>query len=193
MLPIGKWVLREACRQARDWTNAGLPVATMAVNISGMEFRNEKFLDAVYEVLDETGLNPGLLDLELTENILMKHVDATGPILSSLRARGVRLTVDDFGSGYSSLGYLRKFPIETLKIDPSFVRQVASDPRETTLMTAAIAMGRSLGLRVIAEGVETREELAFLRTQRCDEAQGYLFSPPLDSRRFARLLETGIR
>jgi diguanylate cyclase (GGDEF)-like protein/PAS domain S-box-containing protein len=192
ILPIGKWVLREACTQARAWADARLPPITIAVNISAVEFRDDGFLEGVFEILKETGLDPKLLELELTESVLMKRVEATGSVLTTLRANGVRVAVDDFGTGYSSLSYLRKFPIDALKIDQSFVRQITTPPKETSIVTAIISMGRSLGLRVIAEGVETRGELLFLQAQRCDEAQGYHFSRPLPPEQFAKLLETGI-
>jgi diguanylate cyclase (GGDEF)-like protein/PAS domain S-box-containing protein len=192
ILPIGKWILREACQQARAWLDAGLTLSTIAVNISAMEFRNEGFLQGVFAILKETRLDPRFLELELTESVLMKHAEATESILRTLRARGVQLAVDDFGTGYSSLSYLRKFPINALKIDQSFVRQITTAPDETTIVTAVISMGRSLKLRVIAEGVETPEELAFLQGHQCDEAQGYFFSRPVLPRDFARLLETGL-
>jgi diguanylate cyclase (GGDEF)-like protein/PAS domain S-box-containing protein len=192
ILPIGKWVLREACMQARAWLDARLPPITVAVNISAMEFRNEHFLEGVFEILKESGLDPNLLELELTESVLMKRVEATGSILKTLREKGVRVAVDDFGTGYSSLSYLRKFPIDALKIDQSFVRQITTSPAETSIVTAIISMGRSLGLRVIAEGVETKEELAFLQAQQCEEAQGYYFGRPLPPERFVKLLENGI-
>jgi diguanylate cyclase (GGDEF)-like protein/PAS domain S-box-containing protein len=193
ILPIGRWILREACRQARTWIDAGLPLTSMAVNISAMEFRNEKFLEEVFGTLEETELNPKILELELTESVLMKHAGATESILKELRAKGVQLAVDDFGTGYSSLSYLKKFPINTLKIDQSFVRQIAISPDDTTIVTAIISMGRSLGLRVVAEGVETEGELTFLRIHECDEGQGYYFSRPLTAQLFARLLKTGIK
>jgi len=190
ILPIGNWVLREACKQARAWLDAGLPLGTMAVNISAIEFRDENFLEGVFTVLKGTGLDPGFLELELTESVLMKHAESTESILKTLRARGVQLAVDDFGTGYSSLSYLRKFPIDALKIDQSFVRQITTGPDETTIVTAVISMGRSLNLRVVAEGVETQEELAFLQAHQCDEAQGYYFSRPVVPQQFAKLLET---
>ena len=192
ILPIGNWVLREACKQAQTWINAGLPLVTMAVNISAMEFRDEHFLAGVFAILDETGLDPRFLELELTESVLMKRAESTESILKTLRAKGVQVAVDDFGTGYSSLSYLRKFPIDALKIDQSFVRQITTAPDETTIVTAIISMGRSLKLRVVAEGVETQEELAFLQAHQCDEAQGYFFSRPLLPGLFAKLLKTGI-
>ncbi len=192
ILPIGNWVLREACRQAQAWIEVGLPLGTMAVNISAIEFRDEHFLEGAFAILEETGLDPRSLELELTESVLMKRVESTGSILKALRARGVQIAVDDFGTGYSSLSYLRKFPIDALKIDQSFVRQITTAPDETTIVTAVISMGRSLKLRVVAEGVETQQELAFLQAHQCDEAQGYFFSRPLPPEQFAKLLETGI-
>jgi diguanylate cyclase (GGDEF)-like protein/PAS domain S-box-containing protein len=192
ILPIGNWVLREACKQAQVWADAGLPLATIAVNISAMELRGENFLEGVFAALEETGLAPSSLELELTESVLMGHAESTEAILKALRARGVQLAVDDFGTGYSSLSYLRRFSIDTLKIDQSFVRQIAAGPDETTIVAAVIGMGRNLRLRVVAEGVETQEELAFLQAQHCDEAQGYYFSRPVLPEEFARLLANGI-
>jgi diguanylate cyclase (GGDEF)-like protein/PAS domain S-box-containing protein len=192
ILPIGHWVLREACKQARAWLDAGLPLGTIAVNISSMEFRADNFLESVFATLSETGLDPKSLELELTESVLMKRAESAASVLKTLRAKGVQIAVDDFGTGYSSLSYLRKFPIDALKIDQSFVRQITSAPGDTTIVTAVISMGRSLKLRVVAEGVETREELEFLQAHQCDEAQGYLFSRPVLPQQFARLLKTGI-
>lgn len=192
ILPIGQWVLREACKQARAWLNAGLSLGTIAVNISSMEFRDDNFLESVFAILSETGLDPRSLELELTESVLMKRAESAASVLKTLRARGVQIAVDDFGTGYSSLSYLRKFPIDALKIDQSFVRQITSAPDDSTIVTAVISMGRSMKLRVVAEGVETREELAFLQTHQCDEAQGFYFSRPVLPHQFAMLLKTGI-
>jgi diguanylate cyclase (GGDEF)-like protein/PAS domain S-box-containing protein len=191
ILPIGRWGLREACRQARAWVDAGLSLTTMAVNISAMEFRDEHFLEGVFAILNDTGLDPRSLELELTETVLMKRAEATEAILKALRVIGVQAAVDDFGTGYSSLSYLRRFSIDALKIDQSFVRQLTTVPDETAIVTAIISMGRSLKLRVIAEGVETHEQLEFLRAHLCDEAQGYYFSRPVSAQEFARLLKTG--
>jgi diguanylate cyclase (GGDEF)-like protein/PAS domain S-box-containing protein len=192
ILPIGTWVLRQACQQAQAWVAAGLPMGTMAVNISAMQLREEKFIDSVFAIFNETGLDPRLLEVELTESVLMKHAESTAFILGTLRARGVQVAVDDFGTGYSSLSYLRKFPIDALKIDQSFVSQITTVPDETIIVKAVISMGRSLKLRVIAEGVETQEQLSFLQAQQCDEAQGYYFSRPVLPEEFAKLLKTGI-
>jgi diguanylate cyclase (GGDEF)-like protein/PAS domain S-box-containing protein len=192
ILSIGNWVLREACKQAQAWVDAGLPEATMAVNISAIQLRHENFLEGVFAALADTRLDPKLLELELTESVLMKHAESAESILKRLRARGVHLAVDDFGTGYSSLSYLRRFPVDSIKIDQSFIRQITAAPGETTIVTAIISMGRSLKLRVVAEGVETKPELAFLRAHQCDEAQGFYFSRPVLPEQFARLLETGV-
>jgi diguanylate cyclase (GGDEF)-like protein/PAS domain S-box-containing protein len=192
ILPIGNWCLREACRQAQIWVDAGLPLKAIAVNISAMEFRHDYFLEGVFEILKETGLDPRLLELELTESVLMKRAESSESILKELKEKGVTVAVDDFGTGYSSLSYLRKFPIDALKIDQSFVRQITTSPDDTSIVTAVISMGQSLKLRVVAEGVETEAELAFLRAQRCEEAQGYYFSRPVPAQQFAKLLKNGI-
>jgi len=192
ILPIGNWVLRESCRQARAWVDAGLPLRTIAVNISSMEFRDDNFLETVFTVLKDTGLDAKSLELELTESVLMKRAESAASVLKTLRTRGVQIAVDDFGTGYSSLSYLRKFPIDALKIDQSFVRQITAAPDDATIVTAVISMGRSLNLRVVAEGVETRGELEFLQAHQCDEAQGYYFSRPVPPQQFAKLLKTGI-
>ena len=192
ILPIGNWVLREACKQARIWVDAGLPLGTMGANISAMEFQNENFLEGVFSILEDTGLDPRLLELELTESVLMKRPESTSSVLQALRAKGVRVAVDDFGTGYSSLSYLQKFSIDALKIDQSFVRRITTAPAETTIVTAVISMARSLKLRVVAEGVETLKELEFLQAHQCDEAQGYYFSRPVPPEQFAKLLETGM-
>jgi diguanylate cyclase (GGDEF)-like protein len=192
ILPIGNWVLREACKQAQVWVEAGLRLGTIAVNISAIEFRDENFLAGVFAILDETGLDPRSLELELTESVLMKHAEVTESILAALRARGVQLAIDDFGTGYSSLSYLTKFPIDVLKIDQSFVRQITTAPDQTTMLAAILSMGRTLKLRIVAEGVETQEELVFLQAHHCDEAQGFYFSRPVPAEQFAGLLATGI-
>lgn len=193
ILRIDKWVLREACTQCRAWLNAGLAGGfTIAVNVSALELRTEKFMEGVFEILQQTGLPPSFLELELTESVLMKNASTTESILKTLRARGVRLALDDFGTGYSSLSYLRKFSLDTLKIDQSFVRTITTAPDETALVTAMINIGRNLGLRVVAEGVETQEQLDFLLARRCDEVQGFFFSRPLRSEQFVELLRTGI-
>jgi EAL domain-containing protein (putative c-di-GMP-specific phosphodiesterase class I) len=192
ILPIGMWVRREACQQARAWQDAGLPRLPVAVNISVVEFRDQNFLESVRAILKETRLQANRLELELTESVLMQHAETTTVVLQQLKAMGVQLAVDDFGTGYSSLSYLRRFPIDALKIDRSFVREITTNPDDATIVSAVISMGRSLKQRVIAEGVETREQLAFLQNQQCAEGQGYYFSRPVPPQQFAQLLETGL-
>ena len=192
ILPIGNWVLRRACEQAQSWRAAGLAMATMAVNVSAKEFRGEQFLKRLGGILEETGLDPHALELELTESVLMKHADSAALILATLRERGVQVAVDDFGTGYSSLSYLRKFPIDALKIDRSFVGRLGTTADDASIVKAVIGMARSLRLRVVAEGVETLEQSEFLQEQSCDEAQGYYFGKPVAADEFAGLLRDGI-
>jgi diguanylate cyclase (GGDEF)-like protein/PAS domain S-box-containing protein len=189
---IGQWVLREACRQTREWLDAGLPAVPVAVNISSLEFRSEHFVEGVRVALKNTRLDPKYLELELTETVLMRHSESTTSALEQLKAIGVRLAVDDFGTGYSSLSYLTRFPIDTLKLDRSFVHNIVTDSDDAIVVNSVISMGKSLKHRVIAEGVETPEQVAFLQAHGCDEGQGYYFSRPLVAQQFAKLLETGI-
>lgn len=190
--PIGRWVLREACRQLRRWRQAGLPSIIIGVNASAPEFQSSHFLDNVSATLAETGLEPGCLELELTESVLMHDVAASASVLGGLAKLGVRLSVDDFGTGYSSLSYLRQFPIDTLKIDQSFVSRMSQHPDDATIVSAVISMGKSLNMRVIAEGVETAQQWALLRAAQCDEGQGYYFSRPLTAAAFVKLLKHGV-
>ena len=190
IVPIGQWVLREACKQIETWLISGLRAVPVAVNISAMEFRNTTFLDEVALVLKETGIAPHYLKLELTESILMHDVESSVSIFESLKTLGVKIAIDDFGTGYSSLSYLKRFPIGTLKIDQSFVNDITTDADDATIVSAVIGMGRNLNLRVIAEGVETTEQLEFLRVHLCDEGQGFLFSHPLPAEDFALMLNT---
>ncbi len=192
ILAIGQWVLREACRQTREWLDAGLLAVPVAVNISSLEFRSQHFLEDVQVALKDSSLDSNYLELELTETVLMRHADSTAYALRQLKAIGVRLAVDDFGTGYSSLSYLTRFPIDALKLDQSFVRDIIADRDDAIVVDAVISMGKSLKHRVIAEGVETLEQLAFLRAHGCDEGQGYYFSRPVVAQHFAKLLETGI-
>jgi EAL domain-containing protein (putative c-di-GMP-specific phosphodiesterase class I) len=189
ILPIGAWVLREATKQARAWSEEGLPEITMAVNVSGLQFQSEDFLEGLFEILAETGLDPRFLELEVTESLLMKRPDHTVSVLHAVREKGIKVAVDDFGTGYSSLSYLTKLPLDTLKIDQSFVRQIGTTPNGINVLTAIIRIGESLNLKVVAEGVETVEELEFLQAQQCSDAQGYYFSRPVPPERFVRLFE----
>jgi diguanylate cyclase len=193
IVPIGRWVLREACRQVRAWQDAGLPPVSVAVNISAVEFQDAYFLEAVSETLEKTGLEPRRLELELTESVLMRHAEATVGALQKLKEIGVQLAVDDFGTGYSSLSYLKRFPVDALKIDQSFVHEITSSHHDATIVSAVISMGRNLNQRVIAEGVETREQLLFLRAEQCEEGQGYYFGRPVSAGEFAALLGAGAK
>ena len=192
ILPIGRWVLREACRQARSWQDAGLPPLPIAVNVSAVEFRDKGFVQSVRTILAETGLEARYLELELTEGVLMDDAESTASVLQELKMMGVHLAVDDFGTGYSSLSYLRHFPIDVLKIDQSFVHQITADPDDSTIVSAIINMGKSLKHLVVAEGIETQLQRAYLQTQQCAQGQGYLFSRPLAAAQFAQLLQSGI-
>jgi len=191
ILPIGRWVLREACLQARAWLQAGLPPITVAVNTSALEFRAKDFLENIRATLEDTRLEPRYLEIELTESVLMRDAESSDSVLHALAELGVKIAIDDFGTGYSSLSYLRQFPIDTLKIDQSFVNQISSNPDDATIVGAVISMGKSLKKRVIAEGVESPEQHAFLLTQGCDEGQGYYFGRPVVPEAFATLLQAG--
>jgi len=190
ILPIGAWVLREACTQGKAWADAGLCPLTISVNVSALQIRSDSFLANIVDILHETGLDPGSLNIEMTESGLMERAKFGSSILTSLRDRGIQVSIDDFGTGYSSLSYLRKLPIDALKIDQSFVRQISTTPDDTSIVSAIISMGRSLKLKVVAEGVESAEDVAFLHKQECDEAQGYYFSRPIPVEEFAMLLRS---
>ena len=179
ILPIGEWVLRTACTTARKWHDEGLPPVSVAVNVSAVQFRQDGFRALVKRVLHETGLAPEFLELELTESLLLSNADLTFPVLQDLKAMGVKLAIDDFGTGYSSLSYLRQFPVHRLKIDRSFIKAVATNSDDAAITSAIINMGKSLNLKVIAEGVEDEAQMSFLRDHQCDEIQGYYFSQPL--------------
>jgi diguanylate cyclase (GGDEF)-like protein/PAS domain S-box-containing protein len=188
IVPIGKWVLNEACRQTREWLDAGLPAVPVAVNISSQEFRSEQFLEGVEIALKNTRLDPRYLELELTETVLMRHAESTVHALGQLKALGVRLAVDDFGTGYSSLSYLTRFPIDTLKLDQSFLHGIIASSNDAIVVRMVISMAKNLKHRIIAEGVETPEQLAFLQAHGCDEGQGYYFSRPAAAPQLAVLL-----
>jgi diguanylate cyclase (GGDEF)-like protein/PAS domain S-box-containing protein len=188
IVPMGRWALREACRQAKAWQDAGLPAIPIAVNVSAVQFRTPGFLEDIQRFLNETGLAPQYLQLELTESALMVDNASTTSLLEVLKAQGLVLKVDDFGTGPSSLSYLQCCPVDVLKIDQSFVRDIEPAPDGAPLVRAVIAMGKSLGCRVVAEGVETRQQFAYLRSEHCDEGQGYHFSPPVNAAAFERLL-----
>lgn len=188
IIPIGRWVLQTACAQSVAWQRQGLPPVSMAVNLSPRQFQDENLLNDIDNVLQETGLPPSLLQLEITESMVMQHVDRAIGILDAIQSRGVRLAIDDFGTGYSSMSMMKKFPIDTLKIDRSFVRDLAINEEDRAIATAIINMGKALGLTVVAEGVETNDQDKFLRSGACDELQGYLFSRPVPAEEIPALL-----
>jgi diguanylate cyclase (GGDEF)-like protein/PAS domain S-box-containing protein len=189
IVAIGHWVLSEACRQTREWLDSGVLAVPVAVNISSLEFRSEHFLEGVQGALKNSRLASSYLELELTETVLMRHADSTSFALGQLKAIGVRLAVDDFGTGYSSLSYLTRFPIDALKLDQSFVHNIIAKSGDAIVVGAVIGMGRSLKHKVIAEGVETLEQLAFLQAHSCDEGQGYYFCRPVLAEQFPKLLK----
>jgi len=188
IVPIGRWVLREACRQARLWQKSGLPPVRIAVNVSAVELRAKDFIANVRKILDETGLEPRCLEVELTETFLMQDSTYTIAVLRDLKDIGVHIALDDFGTGYSSLSYVKRFPIDTLKIDQSFVRDLVTDADDASIVRAVIGMGKNLHMRVVAEGIETPEQLAFLQHHGCPFGQGYYFSPPVPAKEFGQLL-----
>ncbi|MGZ5052646.1 MAG: bifunctional diguanylate cyclase/phosphodiesterase [Methylobacter sp.] len=193
ILPIGEWVLKTAIQQAKAWLDKGYPPIIMAVNLSAVQFRQANLPDLVDRLLIEIGLPPEFLELELTEGVAMQNPQSASAIMRNLHQRGIRLSIDDFGTGYSSLSYLKQFQVYKLKIDQSFIRDINTDAEDRAIVNAIINMAKSLGLRTIAEGVETEGQQAFLREQGCDEMQGYLFSKPLPSGQFQALLESSLK
>lgn len=189
IVPIGEWVLRTACAQAKAWRLAGVPLPRVAVNVSVHQFAQDDFPALVARILSEVGLEPGALEIEITESVLLKDGEAALTTLRELKALGVHLAIDDFGTGYSSLAYLKQFPIDRLKIDRTFVCSVNNDPQDRAIAAAIIAMAESMNLSVTAEGVETEGQLSFLRSRHCDEAQGYLLSRPLPTQEAAEFLQ----
>jgi diguanylate cyclase (GGDEF)-like protein/PAS domain S-box-containing protein len=193
IVQIGQWVLQTACIQAQRWLADGVRFGTVAVNISAVEFRNEQFLEETCGILESTGLEPRFLELELTETAVMRNFDATSAVLQSLSAMGIRIAVDDFGTGYSNLSYLKRFPINTLKLDKSFVHDIPENANIATIVRSVIQMGQSLHLKVVAEGVENAEQLKFLQAYGCAEGQGYYFSKPVDPSQCEAMISVGER
>lgn len=188
IVPIGKWVLQSACAQNKAWQDAGLPPIVVSVNVSPRQFRQENLVQTVAEVLQSTALDPHFLELELTESMVMHDAPQLVAMLDELKRLGVQMAVDDFGTGYSSLSYLKRFPVDRLKVDRSFVEHMSSEPDDATIVRAIIALGHNLGLKVVAEGVESAQQHRALRAYQCDEAQGFLFSRPVSARDLPRLL-----
>ena len=188
-MPIGNWVLWEACRQAKAWQDEGYRPTLMAVNISVIQLQDSGFVAAVREILKKTQLDPQWLELELTESAIMENPEQIVGILEDLKALGLRLSIDDFGTGYSSLAYLRRFPVDKIKIDRSFIRDIPADVGNAAITRLVIRIARELEHEVIAEGVETVDQLAFLRSNDCDAYQGYLCSPPVPAAAVPALLK----
>jgi diguanylate cyclase (GGDEF)-like protein/PAS domain S-box-containing protein len=188
IIPIGEWVLRTACAQNKAWQSAGLPLIRVAVNLSARQFQRQDLAETIVHTLGQIGLDPKYLELELTESIIMKSAETTVAMLRRLNALGIGISVDDFGTGYSSLSYLKRFPVTTLKIDSTFVRDITTDPDDRAIVHAIITLAHSLKLKVVAEAVETEEQLQFLRSLRCDQMQGYLFCKPLAAEEMTQLL-----
>jgi diguanylate cyclase (GGDEF)-like protein/PAS domain S-box-containing protein len=189
IVPIGRWVLRAACRQLRAWRNAGLPALRLAINVSAVELRAKEFLDNVRTITAEEGWEPENLEIEINEALLVDDIEEVGRVLRALKDLGVQLALDDFGIGNSSLTHLRRLPFDILKIDESFVRDLTTDTDNASIVSAVISMSRNLNIRIVAEGVETRAQLEFLRQQRCGEAQGNYFCQPVGADELARMLE----
>jgi diguanylate cyclase (GGDEF)-like protein len=191
IIPVGEWVLRTACQQTKDWHNAGFRLVPVSVNISSRQFRTGSLLNTIRRVLSETGLEPGYLELELTERLLTDNAEEAIGVLNELKQMGVLISIDDFGTGYSSLNYLRRFPIDILKIDKSFVRDMVTHEKDAAIASAIISLARNLNLGLIAEGVEELNQVEFLQSRGCNEVQGYLFSRPLPPEEFRHLLSMG--
>lgn len=187
IVPIGEWVLRSACMQARTWRDNGIDLP-IAVNLSACQFRQRNLAQTIHRILSETGVPPRFIEIEITESDVMENAESAIATLGELKARGIRISIDDFGTGYSSLSYLKRFPLDVLKIDRSFVRDIAVDSDDAAIVEAIIALARSLEIKVVAEGVETHEQMAFLNRAGCNFAQGYLFSPPAEAEQVAALL-----
>jgi diguanylate cyclase (GGDEF)-like protein len=193
IVSFGEWVLHTACRQNKAWQSAGLPNIHIAVNVSARQFRDVRFIRTISEVLEDSGLEPQYLTLELTENTIMENTKENLDTLHRIKTMGVKLSVDDFGTGYSSLSYLKQLPLDELKIDRSFISEIRSEADDAPIVTAIIAMAHSLGLTVVMEGIETEQQLVFARDRSCDEYQGYLFSKPVTSRQFETMVAAGTR
>lgn len=188
IVPIGRWVLREACAQNKAWQDAGLPPFIVSVNVSVRQFRQDDIVQTISEILRDTGLEARYLEIELTESAVMHDADQFIAMLNELNDLGVQMSIDDFGTGYSSLSYLKRFPVDRLKVDRSFVHDIANDVDDATIVRTVIALGHNLGLKVVAEGVETEQQLEFLRANHCDELQGYYFGAPLPGHEFVEVL-----
>jgi EAL domain-containing protein (putative c-di-GMP-specific phosphodiesterase class I) len=192
IVPIGKWVLETACRQNVAWAEQDLPRLSIAVNLSGRQFSDEHLLEDIASILSSTGMDPHLLEIEIHEGVLILNMEKTLRILTALKALGVKIAIDDFGTGYSSLSTLQQFPLDTIKIDRSLIRDLATGGANSNLTDAIIAMGKSLSLTVVAQGVETKEQADLLREHACDEFQGFYFNKPMSAGQFTALLQAQV-
>jgi EAL domain-containing protein (putative c-di-GMP-specific phosphodiesterase class I) len=188
IVPMGKWVLETACMQNMAWQQQGLPPIRIAVNLSPRQFSDPNLLHDIRAALKRSGMPPQLLELEITESMVMQNVERAVRVLEAIKGLGITLAIDDFGTGYSSMSLVKKFPIDVIKIDRSFVREITSDTEDKAIVDAIIALGRALDLTIVAEGVETAEQEALLRAHKCDEVQGYLISKPVPADEFAAFL-----
>lgn len=187
IIPLGKWVLRNVCAQIKAWQDAGYPTLRVTVNLSPRQFQQHDLVEMISAAINEAELDPALVELEITESVAMENIEGTVEKLNKLSELGISFSIDDFGTGYSSLSYLKKLPIQTLKIDKSFMQDVTTNYDDAMIVSAVILMAHSLNLKVIAEGVESTEQLDFLLDRKCNEMQGYLFSRPLSADNFAQL------
>jgi EAL domain-containing protein (putative c-di-GMP-specific phosphodiesterase class I) len=190
IIPLGEWILRTACEQNVIWREKGTPPVRVAVNVSMIQFRRKNFARMLTRIIEETGIAPDRLELELTESTVMQDIDYTSSLMDELKSLGIGLSIDDFGTGYSSLNYLKHLPLDRLKIDQSFIGALTTSPNDYAICKAIIVMAHSLDLKVVAEGIEDDRQLAFLHTLHCDEAQGFLFSKPLPEEDLLQLLLT---
>ena len=193
IVPLGEWVLRTACAQTKAWQGEGRSSLRLAVNLSARQFQQRNLVESVGRVLQETGLNPHCLELEITESVVIQDMDLAITMLRRLKEMGVQIAIDDFGTGNSALSYLRRFPIDTVKIDRSFIRDLTVNPSDAEITATVIIMAHNLKLEVIAEGVETEEQLAFLKQRLCDQMQGFLFSRPVPAEEVEAMLAQGKR
>jgi EAL domain-containing protein (putative c-di-GMP-specific phosphodiesterase class I) len=192
IVPIGRWVLQEACRQATAWQKEGLPPIRVAVNLSPAQFRGPDLVATVTKALDDARLDPALLEVEITENVLIRDTVTVLEVLQRLQALGVKIAMDDFGTGYSSLSYLQRFPFDRIKIDRSFVQGLSDNQDSAAIVGAVVALGRSLKMATTAEGVETLRQFIYLKQEACDEVQGFYFGRPVPADQLAEVLRRGV-
>jgi EAL domain-containing protein (putative c-di-GMP-specific phosphodiesterase class I) len=189
IIPIGEWVIRTVCNQMKTWQEEGLPPLRVSVNVSALQFRDKDFVEMVSQILNETALEPHCLGLEITESTVIENTEFAKAVLYRLKALGIHLSLDDFGTGYSSLSYLQHFSLDSLKIDNSFINRLQSGAASIEIIQAIVSLGKSLGMEVIAEGVETEEQLTHLKSLNCRKGQGYIFARPLDETEIRKVIE----